>query len=178
MGKLLLHITFILKSNIKNERVTISDYLPKGEIFLYDKQHCLIPIDIAEHINMQYTSNFRIGFQCDYIIRTSNDIKLLSEKDPLRSWKIDWIDFQHKLNNPKSSPGTILFLKNGLELWIEQPHSFLYQVATVNTFNHPGLDYTDSDRKFLNYKQRNWDFDVLSISVTDENFDTFYVQLV
>ena len=69
-------------------------------------------------------------------------------------------------------------MKNGFELWIEQPDSFLYQVATVNTFNHPGLSYTDSDWKFLNYKQRNWDFDVLSISVTDENFDTFYVQLV
>lgn len=178
MGQLLLHITFVLKAN-SDERVIIRDYKTSGQISLYDREHQLIPIEVSEQVNMKYVSLRRIGFQCDYVIKVPDTVRLIPLKNNEKACQISHTNSHYTLDNPASDYFEILYFENGYELWVNYPHSFLYQVADESYAKVGGLNhYKGSDFKYLDFKERNWDFDIFSMSVIDENLNTLYTWIL
>ncbi|MGL5435247.1 MAG: hypothetical protein ACRDBO_07585 [Lachnospiraceae bacterium] len=179
MGKSLLHISIILKSNNPAKRVKISDYKTPGNIKLLDSDKQLIPINISTQIYMNHLSCGRIGFLGDFLIAFPDNICLEPEINQDKPWKIKNSDIQHELSDPTIpffENGSVIKFNNGYQLWVTHPFSWVYQVTTDLNTNNPILCYDKKDSKYLNLKEQDWTFDVISISLIDTALNQLYIQ--
>ena len=181
MANLLLHITFILKSNQDDQIMKIEKIKPNGRMILLDKNNMSVPISITEKIYMERTTGNRIGFQCDFKIKTENDITLipiLNKENKESIKKISSTDLQHKFDVFDVPNCMILNFKEGYQLWIDYPFHWLYKIEDSYFVTDTNPDYMEADDKYLDYKSRNWVFDTLSTSVITPDLEICYVQTI
>lgn len=173
MGKILLHLTFVVLPHDKKDRVRITEYKENYTILLYDQGLNLIPIMVTPKIHMEYTNHLSAGFQCDFIIQTTPDIQLKPKKNPDKPYLVDCSSC---IKNNHSF--LVIYFENGYQMWTDCPFYFLYQKMSEYMAHHINKCCKESDYLFMNYEKHDWYFNQLSYSIIDEDLKILYSRML